>query len=78
MAEMIANLLQAETCGDEVTGATVPKTMGTTKWYSNLQRLDTAADNVVHRARRERSKRSFERHETALDGRYRGRACWRH
>jgi hypothetical protein len=63
MAEMIANLLQAQTRGDEVTSATMPKTMGTTAWYPNLQCLDTAADNVVHGARRERPKRSFERHE---------------
>jgi hypothetical protein len=41
----------------------MPKTMGTTAWHPNLQRLDTAADNVVHGARRERPKRSFERDE---------------
>src|SRR6516165_569332 len=63
MAEMIVDLLQAQTLGDEVTSATMPKTMGTTAWYPNLQCLDTAADNVVHRARREGPKRSFERHE---------------
>jgi hypothetical protein len=61
MAEMITNLLQAQTRSDEMTGTRVPKTMRTTKWYLNAQGLDAAADNVVHGARRERSEWGSER-----------------
>jgi hypothetical protein len=61
MAEMITNLLQAQTRSDEMTGTSVPKTMRTATWYLNAQGLDAAADNVVHGARRERLEWGSER-----------------
>jgi len=63
MAEMIANLLQAQPCRDEMAGASMAKPVRTMAGYLNAQCLDATADNVVHGARREGPERGFERHE---------------
>ena len=63
VAEMVTNLLQAQSRFDEMRRTGVAKAMRTVVLGLNAQSAEPAGDSVIHATRREGAKRSFERHE---------------
>ena len=72
MAEMVADLLQAQPLSDQVRRAGMAKTMWAVVRGPDAQGAQAAVDRVIKAALRKRTKRGLERHKqisTAASGR---------
>src|SRR5262249_5525423 len=68
VAEMVADLLQAQPLSKEVRRASVAKTMGAVRCSLDAQCVQSAADHVMKAAWRKASKRGLERHKQISRG----------
>ena len=61
VAEMVTNLLQAQSLFDKMRRAGVAEAVRTVRPSTNAQGVEPAGDRMIHATRREGAKRSFER-----------------